>query len=295
MDLYYKQEISVGVLIIVGIATFFLGLSWLTGQSLRRGRIEVPVQFASVSGLSEGDPVQLSGVQVGRVGAVELEDIGRVLVRLEVQERVRPKVDARAAIQSLDFLGAKFVDYNPGTSARLLEAGQSITGVSGSDIAETAETLTDRAVEVMIGIQRLLTQQMADDLRETLQAAQRAMLVVERLAESPVTTSAQGALQALERSANRLDSTLANPAINESISQLDEITENVTEMTEGLSGATASLSAMLAQMRDTSGTVGKLLTGSTIHDDVHEVLLSLKRLLDDIRARPGRYTNVSVF
>ena len=77
MDLYYKQEISVGVLIIAGIATFFLGLSWLTGQSLRGGRIEVPVRFSSVGGLSEGDPVHLSGVRVGRVSAVELEDIER--------------------------------------------------------------------------------------------------------------------------------------------------------------------------------------------------------------------------
>ncbi len=295
MDLYYKQEIAVGVLIIVGVITFFLGLSWLTGQSFRGGNVEVPVEFSSVVGLTEGDPVQLSGVRVGRVAAVRLEDIERVIVLLEVEERVRPHIDATAQIQSLDFLGAKFVAYSPGTSPRFLEAGQVIRGVAGSDIAETAGKLTDQAVDIMIGVQRLISEQMAEDVRQTLRAAQRAMGVVERLADGPTTTYAEGALRALERSASRLDSTLANPAINESISQLDEIAENVTEMTDGLSNVTTTLSSLLAQMSDSVGTVGKLLAGPTIHDDMHEVLVSLKKLLDDIRERPGRYTNVSVF
>ena len=43
------------------------------------------------------------------------------------------------------------------------------------------------------------------------------------------------------------------------------------------------------------GSIGKLLSDKTIHDDLHEVLVSLRQLLDDIRERPGRYTFVSVF
>ena len=73
------------------------------------------------------------------------------------------------------------------------------------------------------------------------------------------------------------------------------LTENVTEMAQGLAGATMALSAMLQQMSDTTGSIGKLLADSTIHDDVHGLLVSLRELLDDIRERPGRYTFVSVF
>ncbi|KPJ86143.1 MAG: hypothetical protein AMS18_15815 [Gemmatimonas sp. SG8_17] len=107
--------------------------------------------------------------------------------------------------------------------------------------------------------------------------------------------NAQASLAALQQVALRLDSTLANPAIDESLSQLDELTENVTEMAEGLAGATMALSAMLQQVSDTSGTIGKLLADQTIHTDLHELLGSLTKLLDDVRERPGRYTFVSVF
>jgi phospholipid/cholesterol/gamma-HCH transport system substrate-binding protein len=147
----------------------------------------------------------------------------------------------------------------------------------------------------MLGAQRLLTDQLATDIHETLRATQRALRVVERVGDERTMVHAQGALRALERTANRLDSTIANPAIAQSISQLDELTENVTEMTEGLANATAALSAMLTQMGDTTGTIGRLVNSPTMHDELREVLVSMRRLLDDVRERPGRYVNVSVF
>lgn len=295
MDLYYKQEVSVGLLVIVAVAGFFAGLMWLTGRSFRTSNVSVSAQFLDVGTLTVGDPVRVSGVRIGRVAGTVLEDAGRVLVTLEVTQRFRPRVDAKVSIKSLDFLGAKYIDYSPGSSATYLEDGQVIVGTTTGDIADAAAGLTDEAADVLIGAQRLLTEQMADEVQQTLAAAQRALNAVAQVGEGQLADDAQASLRALQQVALRLDSTLANPAINESLSQLDELTENVTEMAEGLAGATMALSAMLQQVSDTSGTIGKLLTDQTVHTDLHELLRSLTELLDDIRERPGRYTFVSVF
>jgi phospholipid/cholesterol/gamma-HCH transport system substrate-binding protein len=295
MDLHYKQEVSVGLLVIVAIAGFFAGLMWLTGRSFRTSQIEIPVQFAEVGSLNVGDPVQISGVGVGRVARRELEGEGQVLVTLEVNRRFPPKIDAEVAIRSLDFLGAKYVDYRPGASETLLAEGEVIVGSSGSEITDAVGGLTDEAVEVLIGMQRMFTSQMAEDVHNTLQATERALEVIARAGEGPLVERAQASFQALEHVAQRIDTTLANPGINESLSQLDELTENVTEMAQGLTGATVALSTMLQQMSDTSGSVGLLLRDPTIHGDLHELLVSLRKLLDDIRERPGRYTNISLF
>jgi phospholipid/cholesterol/gamma-HCH transport system substrate-binding protein len=295
MDLYYKQEVSVGLLVIVAVVGFFAGLMWLTGRSFGSSQIEIPVQFSDVGTLTDGDPVQISGVRVGRVAGASLEEEGHVLVLLEVDNRYRPRVDARVSIKSLDFLGAKYIDYSPGRSETVLPEGQSIVGTSSGDIADAAAGLTDDAAEVLIGAQRLLSEQMVEDTRQTLQATQRALNVIAELGEGPLTTNAQASFQALERVAVRLDSTLANPGLTESLNQLDELTENVNEMAEGLAGATMALSVMLQRMTDSTGSIGKLMTQDTIHDDLHELLVSLRELLDDVRERPGRYTFVSVF
>src|SRR5262245_6002440 len=99
MDLHYKREISVGLFVIVAATLFTLGFMWLSGKTINRSNVEmVPVRFADVRGLKAGDPVQISGVRVGRVEAVNLEDVGRVMVTLSIDTKVRPHADARAAV-----------------------------------------------------------------------------------------------------------------------------------------------------------------------------------------------------
>ena len=79
MELRYRREALVGVLIVVAAAVFFYMMLWLRGKSLRGGET-VRAAFADVAGLKEGDPVRTSGVKVGQVQHVELTAPGRVTV-----------------------------------------------------------------------------------------------------------------------------------------------------------------------------------------------------------------------
>jgi phospholipid/cholesterol/gamma-HCH transport system substrate-binding protein len=296
MDLYYKQELTVGALVLAAIVVFVGGLMWLTGQSLTtRGRIIVPIEFTVVSGLTTGDPVQISGVTVGRVAKVTLHDVGHVQVDLEVDRSVRPRVDAAAAIRSLDFLGAKYVSYSPGTAEELLPDDAVITGRQETELAAGAAELAEEATRVLQRSRELLSPELATQVRQTLAATGRAMDVVARLGSGPMAESAAASLVSLQSAAKALDSTLSNPAINESLSQLDEIAEGVREMTEGLAAVAQNLATMIQLMQSPEGSVGRALTDTTLHTDMHGVLESLRLLLDDIRARPGRYINVTVF
>ncbi|MGD2134821.1 MAG: MlaD family protein [Gemmatimonadales bacterium] len=296
MDLYYKQELTVGALVLVALAILIGGLMWLTGRSIGgRGRVEVPVHFGTVSGLTEGDPVQISGVSVGRVATVRLQEVGNVLVTLEVDERVRPRVDARAEVRPLDFLGAKYVAYYPGGAEEYLPEDGVVPGIEETDLAQTAVRLTDEATRTLIATQRLMSTDLADQIQRTMAATERAMDVVTRVGRGAVSDSVMTALGAVRGAARALDSTLASSDMQQSIAQLDEITEGVSEMAQGLAAVTQNLAVMLELMRSPDGTVGKILTDSTLHTDMHEVLVSLRLLLDDIRERPGRYVNVSVF
>jgi hypothetical protein len=76
---------------------------------------------------------------------------------------------------------------------------------------------------------------------------------------------------------------------------MDEIAESVQEMADGLAAVTQNLAMMLELMQSPDGSIGRALTDTTLHTDVHELLVSMRLLLDDIRERPGRYVNVTVF
>jgi phospholipid/cholesterol/gamma-HCH transport system substrate-binding protein len=296
MDLYFKQEITVGGLVIAALAVLIGGLMWLTGQSFRTGgRVPVPVQFTTVQGLTEGDPVMISGVSVGRVAHVRLQEVGRVLVELEVSRTVRPRIDAEAAVRSLDFLGAKYVLYEPGRAEEFLEEDDIIIGTEERDFAAGAAELADQASAVLEGSRELLSPETAQQIRATMVAAERALDVVTEVGSGPMVDELGAAIGTFNSAASRLDSILANPAIQKSVSEMDEIAVGVREMTEGFSAVATNLAMLLEQMRSPDGTVGRFLTDSTLYVDMHETMVSLRLLLDDVRERPGRYVQVSVF
>ena len=296
MDLAYKQELKVGLLVIVALAVFTLGLMWLSGRTLGpSGNVVVPVRFTNVSGLRPGDPVQTSGVRVGRVANVVLQGVGDVMVYLEVNRAQRPHVDAQAMVASADFFGAKFVDYVPGSSPELLRAGQVITGTRAVEVMESAANLTTRASDALAGVQTLLSQQTAEDIHRTLVAVERTLNVVSRIGEGPTISQTQQTLASVQRLAIRLDSTFARPDLGKSLDQMDEVAQGLREMTEGLSSVTNALGSILEKVDRGEGLIGKAVSDSTLHGDLHEVLMSLRKLLDDVRERPGRYVNVKVF
>jgi len=297
MKLEHKQEVTVGFLVIMAVAIFIGGFAWLTGRPLLAGRrVVVAVRFADVRGLSPGDPVLTSGLQVGRVADVQLEDVGRVIVSLELtNDAWQPRIDARAEVRSFDFLGTKFVDYNPGHAEEFLAVGQIITGTGEIDVLEGAGQLADQAAAVLTGVQAFVDESVLSELMATLQAMRSALETLTEVAQGGIVDEASAAIATMANAAERVDSLLANPALERSVNQLDEVTTSLKEMAEGFAGATNALNGILEGMERGEGSLGLALRDTSLYHNTNEVLLALRKLLDDLRERPGRYFHLKVF
>lgn len=292
-----KQEITVGFLVMTAVAIFIGGYAWLAGRPVLGGRrVTVPILFSDVRGLSVGDPVLTSGLQVGRVADVELEDVGRVMVFMELTtDTWRPRIDARAQVKSFDFLGTKFVDYNPGRAEEFLREDQVITGTREADALEGASGLADQAASVLTGIQSFVDESVLNELMATLQTTRRALDAVAEADAGGVAADARVALGRLSDAVGRFDSLAANPDLESAINQLDELTTSLNEMAEGMAGATNALSRILEGMERGEGSAGRLLRDTTLYQNTNDVLVALRRLLDDMREHPGRYFHLNVF
>lgn len=298
MDIYYKREVSVGFLVIIGIVVFFMSLAWLKGRDFGAGATSILlVQMEDVTGLKKGDPVMISGVSVGRVVGVSLEAPGRVMVELLVVQSAQPHADAAVRIAVLDLFGAQKIEYDPGTAAAMWPHGQVLIGTKEASAMSNVAPLMDRATEVLTALQRLLSEDMAGSMRVTLSAAQEALEMVATFDRTPLMRGATETMESLQSLAARLDSVAANPAIDRSIEKLDDIAESMHEMTEGLAGISVALSSIVMKIDSGQGSIGQMINDSTMAADAHQVLNSLRLLLDDIRERPGRYVHIkaSVF
>ena len=297
MTFEHKQEVTVGFLVIVAVAIFAGGFAWLSDKPLLGGRqITVSVHFSDVRGLSEGDPVLTSGLQVGRVGGVDLENVGRVIVLLRLDtDEWRPRIDARVEVKSLDFLGTKFVDYNPGVAQQFLTAEQIITGTREVNALEGAAGLADQAAAVLTGVQAFVDESVLSEFMATLQATRGALETLTKIAQGRLVDEATATMASMADAAERFDSLLANPGLIRSINQLDEVTTSLQEMADGLAGTTNALSRILDGIERGEGALGMALSDTALYHNANDLLLALTRLLDDMRERPGRYFHLKVF
>src|SRR5690606_35773492 len=128
MDLHYKQEVTVGLLVLTGVGLFLGGTLWLRGKRFSRGEAEVRIAFPDAGTLKNGSVVRVSGVNMGSVQKIEFERVGRVLVTVSVAGQVAPRVDATAELATVGLVADPIINYHPGSAAEPLPSDRIIEG-----------------------------------------------------------------------------------------------------------------------------------------------------------------------
>jgi len=116
-------EVLVGSLLLLGV----IGLVYF---SLRLGQVDllgswgyaVRADFTTAGGLQTGAAVQLAGVEIGRVEAVDLVDY-RARVTLKIHHGVILPNDSKAVIKSTGLIGERHVAILPGKDNTKIQPG----------------------------------------------------------------------------------------------------------------------------------------------------------------------------
>ena len=292
MDLRMK-EVTVGTIVIVAIVVFVLGTMWLSGRSVSSDNL-IRMQFANVSGLKRASPLRVSGVSVGKVERIEFQDVGKVLVTASLPPKIKPRVDAGATIVSVTLVGDYAVDFDPGRAGELLPPGRVILGTQEAGLSGRAMGLSDRADSVLIGAQAIVNQKTADQLYATMTALQATLKAATKVMEMYGDPS-KGPSAELTRTmasfrsvTERLDSTLANPALARTLGRADTLTANLAAMTRQLTSTGARLDTLLADVSHGRGTIGKFATDSGFYYDMRDLSQSMKKVLDELQKHPGK-------
>ena len=292
MDLSYKREATVGLVVILAVVLFFIGTTWLSGRSMRGSSEDFwKIQFRDAGNLKTSSPVRISGVPVGKVEHIELLEVGKVLVQISLPERITPKVDATAKVVAVGFVGDAAVEFDPGDAPQPLSRSKVVIGSQSPGLADRAQELGDRADSILIGAQAIVNESTAKQLRSTLtalegtlKAAQRTMQIYGDPNQGP-TAELTKTMSAFRQLSTRLDSTLASPAFSR---RTDSITANLAAMTSQFAATGARLDTLLAGMNRGQGTLGKFVTDSGLYYDIRELTQGMKKLLDELAKHPGK-------
>ncbi len=120
-------ETAIGALVLF-VAAYFLVFSYKAANVGSVSGYTLTANFAGIGGLQTGDEVQISGVKVGSVAAVELDpDTYLARVTMSIEDDVKLPSDTAALISSESLLGGRYLSLEPGADdENMLESGGQI-------------------------------------------------------------------------------------------------------------------------------------------------------------------------
>ena len=301
-----KREVKVGIFAVAVLLVGWGVVRYLKGAEIFGNSNIYYAYYQQVGGIQPASHVMINGVKVGSVMEVTLnEDPSKgVELKLAVNKQYRLPVNSVAKIFNDGIMGGKAVEIVYGNATEYLPNKATID----TDVAVDLFTLAgdelggmmtkvglviDNLTQTLNGINTLMaenTEHISGIVSNVdgITGNVNAMLLKERAhleqAIASLTTFSKNLGDHSENVGNIIDN------MNDFSAELAEA--NIVTTIENTVG---ELNKMLVAVNDNTGSVGKLLKDPHLYDNLTAASDNLSALLEDLKANPHRYINISVF
>ena len=288
------REFRVGIFVILGIVGFFTVLFLMTSPANFRGRYMVTTHVDDAQGIRRGDPVRMRGINIGRVYRFEMHPEGGVMITLEVEGEWPIPGGSGTELQSMGFLGGMVVSVLPGDGDGVVGPREVLPGRTIEGVLDSAGDLATDASDVFASIQDLLSDS------NVAGAGDAVTLLREVLRDLSQVTEGQAAelrslTESLKRSAANVEGITGSEEWTRTLASAEATFANLDRTSAGINETVASLNVIVARMERGEGTLGRLSTDDSLYESLDAAAQSLRELLDDLKANPGRYLKFELF
>jgi phospholipid/cholesterol/gamma-HCH transport system substrate-binding protein len=236
--------------------------------------------FPDVSGLTNGAPVRLDGVEIGNVETITMvprangkppERSRNIEVEMRIDKRYQDDIlsDSAASLATEGVLGNRYVNVTRGFTGKKLTDRQEVPGTEEKGMQEVLE----KSGDVLENLKRL-----SASLQDVVLGIKQGRGSVGKFISD-------------DEAYNRLNSVLAKTeamladvqAGKGTLGKLVTSDEMYSKVDQGLD----NVNGILTDVRAQKGTIGKLLYDPTLYDQAKEAINHTNSLLGDVRAGKG--------
>lgn len=290
------REARVGIFVIAGIVSAILVLFMLTDPATFRGRYKVVTVLENAGGIRRGDPIQMRGVNIGRISKFELLGGGDVAITMEIEGEWPIPVGSRTILGATGLFGGRTMEVIQGGGPGFVETWDTLPGADeGGDVMGVMEEVGGQAGDLIARILEVM-----DDSTVTSVKGSASELETLLTQLSSVLAEQRGTLknltESLARSAEGLEeASAAGPDIARAAARADTAMASLAATGENLDAALVSLRSVLARMDAGEGTLGRLSTDDSLYVNMNAAMESIRALAEDLQANPSKYINISIF
>ncbi len=326
-----RNEVAVGMVVILGLALIVLGTIWLQGKPFGKEQRTIKARFDEAGAILKGNDVKLRGVGVGRVDNIELEPSGAgVLITMSINPDVRLPEDPVVILAPESMFGDWQAQIFPRSAFPVYKYAESpdpavlpgftlpdisrLTAVA-DEIAGNLKSLTDR-------FESAFTEETAGNVRDAIQNIESVSSQLTSLIEKQqknadeVAAGLQTTSQSLGEAAETARRAFAQFETAISGGRLTGIVENMQRATATTDSLAAVLLSTSHQVRTTAitadsalkavgavalsiqrgeGSLGRFVRDTALYFRMTEATREVQLLLHDLRANPRKYINLKIF
>ncbi len=297
-----RDDVLVGIVMALAILVAIVGSLWLARGGLSKG-YALYAKFPWSSGLKQGQPVLLAGVNVGYVDGVELRQDGTVLTTFRVGKTYKVPQGTVATVIPNGIFGDMAIALTPkGPNARSIPPNDTMqVGPSAPGIAELTGKADSIATSVNVITTALQKELVAaggvTDLRKAMGSSNALILNMNKLVSqfSAVAAEQNRQLSLTQASLRKATSGVDSSKIDSTLKNVRATTENLALLSADFKKTSAKLDSVIAKANSGPGSVGLALNDPGAYNDVRSLIQHMDSIMVDLKKNPKRYINLKVF
>ena len=311
-----SNETKIGALTTIAVVFLILGFNFLKGKSVLKTGFFLYAKYTDLKKLASSNPVYANGLQIGTVYSTTSNDLtlDELVVEIKLKDEYSIPENSVASIET-NPLGAPALNIQLGSSTHFLKSGDTLRSVENAGMLGALSSklgpLSDQITLTLITLDSLmrnfnsvLDPNTKGNLRSVIENLNTATASIVHSSGSlqELLNTQSGALAQSLAHVNVFTANLAanNSKIDSTLGYLQTTTKNLSHAdVDGLINkfkeSADSLSQIINSISSANGSLGALIHDKALYNNLNNVTRSLNILIDDLRAHPKRYVNVSVF
>ena len=312
-----RTEAMVGFIGVFSIAILVWGINFLKGKNLFNKECEYHAKYSNINGLLPTSYVFINGMKVGKVNNIQPMDsqMKTFLVSFEIPAKIKLPSNSVAEVYSSDILGSKAMRIIVGNASTMLSNNDTMISKNSGDMFDEVKKMfnpysskLENIVNNIDGITASLNLILnKDNQQEFTSILQKTNTAASNLAElsaeiNGITNNEKEKIHAIVDNIKNLSETLDENDENLSliINNFAKISDtlasiNISNIMTDINTSLEALSTTLNKINKGNGNLGLLINDDKLYYNLEKSTKSLDSLINDIKANPKRYINVSVF